>query len=421
MNSRERVVAALEHRPPDYVPLDLGGCGQTGINASTLYKLRAALGLSVHPIPICEPFQLLGQVEPDLIEKLGVDVVPLWNRGNLMGNRNLRLNKPWTMPDGTPVLMDEEFEYDIDSKGYTMVYPQGDRNAPYSLQMPPKGSFFDNIERAPEPDENDLRPLEDFRDSFTLRTEVDCEHWERTSKQIWERSDLAILGVLGGMGLGDAAEVPGPFLKHPQGIRSYAGWLEAHVLFPEYIQAVYELQTEVMLRNLELYRQAVGDRIQAIWLSGTDFGTQNGTLYSLATFRALYAPYYRRVNDWIHKNTKWKTFYHTCGSVESYIPDFIDMGMDILNPVQCSAKGMEAANLKARFGDKIVFWGGGVDTQDVLPMGTPEEVYRQVRERIDIFSPGGGYVFSTIHNIVSDVPTENILAMYRAVADSRKV
>lgn len=253
-----------------------------------------------------------------------------------------------------------------------------------------------------------------------LRNEEDCEHWERVSKRICETSDLAILGVLGGMGLGDAAEVPGPFLKHPQGIRSYAGWLEAHLLFPEYIQAVYELQTEVALKNLELYRQAVGDRIQAIWLSGTDFGMQSGTMHSLSAFQALYEPYYRRVNDWIHKNTTWKTFYHTCGSVESYIPDFIDMGMDILNPVQCSAAGMEAADLKARFGDKIVFWGGGVDTQGVLPMGTPEAVYRQVRERIEIFSPGGGFVFSTIHNIVSGVPVENLLAMYKAVADSRK-
>jgi hypothetical protein len=141
MTSRERVIAAINHRQPDYVPLDLGGCGQTGISASTLYRLRKAYGLAEHPIRICEPYQMLGTVEPDLLKKIGADVVPLWNRGNLLGLSN-RYTKPWTMPDGTPVFMSDNFEYDTGAQGDIFVYPCGDRTAPYSLHMPAGGYFL---------------------------------------------------------------------------------------------------------------------------------------------------------------------------------------------------------------------------------------------------------------------------------------
>lgn len=413
MISRERLITTLNHQTPDRVPLDLGGCGQTGMNASSLYALRKAYGLDSHPIKIAEPFQLLGEIEPDLIARLGVDVVPLWNRGNLMGLSN-RYTKPWLMPDKTPVLMPDNFEYDTDSKGDIYVYPGGDRSAPYSVHMTNDGSFFDNIDRAGEYDEDNLTPLEDFKDSYTLMTDEDCSYWDQQSKYLYENTDFGILGVLGGMGLGDAAEIPGPFLKHPKGIRQLEDWLMAHLLYPEYIQAVFEYQTEIALKNLELYRQSVGNRIQAIWISGTDFGTQNGLMQSKETFQSLYKPYYKKVNDWIHQHTDWKTFYHSCGAVADLIPDFIDMGMDILNPVQCSAKGMDARRLKDTYGEKLVFWGGGIDTQRTLPSGTPEEVRKEVLNMLDIFSQDGGYVFAAVHNIVSKVPAENLQAMYQA-------
>ena len=419
MNSRERVIASLNHKQPDYIPLDLGGCGQTGMSASTLYKLRKEYGLDEHPILISEPYQLLGEVENDLLQKIGADVVPLWNRDNLLGISNLNRTKPWNMSDGTPVLMAENFEYDVDPRGYTFVYPGGDRSAPPSLKVTKDGFFFDNIERAPEYDEDNLTPLEDFKDSFARRNELDCEYWEKQSRAIYENSDYAIMGVLGGMGLGDAAEIPGPYIKHPTGIRSVSEWLEAHILFPEYVTAVYEMQTEIALKNLELYRQSVGDRIQSIWLSGTDFGTQNAPMQSVHAFRSLYKPFYKKVNDWIHTNTSWKTFYHSCGAVSEFIPDFIEMGMDILNPVQLSATGMDAQMLKDKYGDKIVFWGGGVDTQLTLPTGTPKEVYDEVIKRCEIFSPNGGYVFAAIHNIIAKVPPQNLTAMFAAVNDFR--
>jgi hypothetical protein len=418
MTSRQRVIESINHREPDYVPLDIGGCGQTGINASTLYALRRAYALEEHPVEICEPLQLLGTVEPDLLEKIGADVVPLWNRGNLFGLSGPR-EKRWDMPDGTPTLMPNDFEYDVAENGYTMVYPCGDRGAPYSLHMTPDGTFFDNIYRSPPVDEDDLTPLEDFKENYTVKTEEDCVHWEKESKRLYEETDFAIMGVFGGMGLGDIAEIPGPFVRNPRGIRDIEGWLTAHVLYPDYVRTIFEYQTEVTLKNLEMYHQAVGDRIQVIWLSGTDFGTQCSLMQSKAVFLSLYKPYYKKVNDWVHQNTPWKTFYHSCGAVESLIPEFIDMGMDVLNPVQCSASGMDPRHLKAAYGDRLVFWGGGVDTQKTLPRGTPREVREQVRQRLEIFSPGGGFVFATIHNILAKVPPENIIAMLDAIREFR--
>lgn len=418
MTSRERLIAAINHQEPDYVPLDLGSNGQTGMSASTLYRLRKAYGLDEHPIRISEPFQLLGEVEEDLLKKVGADVVPLWNRGNLLGLSN-HYTKPWKMTDQTPVWMPDNFEYDLDEKGDTFVYPCGDRTALYSAHMTNDGFFFDNIDRAPEVDEDDLTPVEDFKDNYTVKTEEDCKYWEENATRLYENTDYGIMGVLGGMGLGDSAEIPGPFLKNPKGIRKFEDWMMAHLLYPEYVEEIFEYQTEVMLKNLEMYKQAVGDKIQVIWMSGTDFGSQNAMIYSKQVFRDMYKPYYKCVNDWVHQNTNWKTFYHSCGAVSELIPEFIDMGVDILNPVQCSATGMDPQKLKDTYGKDIVFWGGGVDTQKTLPMGTPEEVRKEVLNRLEIFSKGGGYVFTSIHNVVAKVPAENLMAMYDAVREFR--
>lgn len=172
-----------------------------------------------------------------------------------------------------------------------------------------------------------------------------------------------------------------------------------------------------MLKNLEMYRQAVGDRIQLVWISGTDFGTQNGEFIRPERFRELYKPYYAKVNQWVHQNTGWKTFYHSCSSIVGFLDDFVDMGVDALNPVQLSAKGMDARMLKDKYGDKLTFWGGGVDTQQTLPYGTPEEVRKQVLERLEILSRGGGYVFNFIHNVVAKTPVENLMAAFDAVRE----
>ena len=170
-----------------------------------------------------------------------------------------------------------------------------------------------------------------------MATDEDARYWEEKSKKLYEGTDYAIVGVLGGAGFGDVAWVPGPTVKHPRGIRRVQDWLLAQAMFPDYVDEVFDYQTEVMLKNLEIYRQAVGERIQVIWISGTDFGTQRGLYFGRDTFRELYKPHYKIVNDWVHQHTGWKTFYHTCGCVNDLLDDFHEMGMDCLNPVQFSA------------------------------------------------------------------------------------
>ncbi|MEF9974189.1 MAG: uroporphyrinogen decarboxylase family protein [Clostridia bacterium] len=417
MTSRERLIAAIHHQAPDRCPIDLGATGQTGMNASTMYKLRKALGLPEKPIRIIEPAQMLGMPDEDLLRAVGCDVIGLWNRSNFLGYKNENW-KPWKMPDGTPVEMGGDFQYDVDAAGNTFVYPQGDRQVPPSAMLPAGGSFFDGIDHcAPydfdELDEDQLDARADFQDDFALASDEDARYWERESRRLFDETQYGIVGLLGGAGLGDVAALPGPFLKHPTGIRRMADWLEAHLLFPDYVDEVFSYQTEVMLKNLEIYREAVGERIQVIWISGTDFGTQHATFLSPQVFRKLYKPHYQKINDWVHQNTGWKTFYHSCGAVYPLMADFVQMGVDILNPLQLSADGMDAGKIKQEFGQELTFWGGGVDTQQTLPFGTPEAVAKEVEARLACLSRGGGYVFNPIHNVVSNVPPENLIAMYR--------
>ncbi len=182
---------------------------------------------------------------------------------------------------------------------------------------------------------------------------------------------------------------------------------------------VFERQCEVALANLGKIYAAVGDRVSVVMLTGTDFGTQNGPFVSPKSYRTLYAPFHRRVNDWVHEHTPWKTFIHSCGSIMALLPDILEAGFDALNPVQCSAAGMDPRLLKERFGAKTTFWGGGIDTQKTLPFGTPDQVRQEVRQRIEIFGRGGGFVFNTVHNVQAGTPSDNLVALYEAVREAR--
>jgi uroporphyrinogen-III decarboxylase len=185
----------------------------------------------------------------------------------------------------------------------------------------------------------------------------------------------------------------------------------------DFVHRLYARQTEIALGNLERVHGRVGDAVDVLFLCGTDFGTQTSSFCSVATFRELWLPYYSQLCGWIHAHTSWKVFKHSCGSVERFFESFIDAGFDIANPVQCSARGMEPEHLKAQYGDRLVFWGGGVDTQQTLPFGTPAEVREQVLRRCEVFAPGGGFVFNAIHNIQAGTPVANIAAMFDAVGE----
>jgi len=411
MKSRERVQKALNHEQPDRVPLDFGATGQTGISASTLYRLRPALGLPQKPITVIEPFQMLGEVEQDLRDLLQVDVIGLWNPLNMMGVAN-RGWKPWRMSDGTPVLMAGGFAWRVEADGSVLAFPQGDTSVAPSLKLPAGGFFFDNLDRAPAWSEDDLDARRDFRELFGTLSDEDARQLESESRRLYEETDYALIMNFGGGGFGDAATLPGPWEKNPRGIRGLEDWYVAHLLHRNYIEEVFGLQAEIALKNLQILRQALGERIQLINISGADFGSQNGELISPELYRALYKPHHKALNDWVHARTGWKTHFHCCGSIARLLDDFVEAGVDVLNPVQCSALGMDAQTLKTRYGGKLVFWGGGVDTQHTLPFGTPQQVRSEVGERLRVFSPGGGFVFNTIHNVLARTPVENLLAMF---------
>ena len=417
MTSRERLAATLEHRQPDRVCLDLGATWVTGISASAYARLRAAMGLPAEPPKVHEPYQLLGFVEEDVRQALGVDVVGLWGRGTIFGFRNEGW-KPWRLQDGTPVQMSQRFEYTEDANGDILVYPKGDRGAKPCGRLPKGGYYFDAIVRQQPLEGMRLDPA-DWADSFGVFDDEDLAHFEREANRVHRETDYGLVMNFGQGGLGDVAFVPGQNLVEPKGLRDPNLWYEYLLLEPEYIRGIYQLQTRTAIRNMELLHQAVGDKLDVIIISGTDFGGQDGLLVSPELFRTLWKPLYKQMNDWVHAHTRWKTFYHTDGAIGPIIEDFIEIGVDILNPVQCSAAGMEARSFKERYGARVSVWGAGVDTQKTLPLGTPEEVYAEVRERIDIFNRGGGFVFNNIHNIQAPTPTENLMAMYRAVRDSR--
>ena len=418
INSRERVELALNHEEPDRVPLDVGGSPASGIQVNVLYRLRQALGLDIPgtPVKVVEPYQMLGEVEPDLMEYLGVDVVGLEGTKNFFGFRNENW-KPWTTFDGTPVLVPGAFNTDPEPNGDILMYPEGDRSAPPSGRMPKDGFYFDTIVRQ-EPIDDEHLNVEDNLEEFGPISDEELEYLGDKAERLHTETDKAIMANFGGTGFGDIALVPAPFLKYPKGIRDITEWYMSTVMRRDYVYEVFERQCEIGLANLGRIYQAVGNRVAAVWATGTDLGAQNAPFISPEAYRDLFKPFHKTVNDWIHKHTEWKAMIHSCGSVRTLMEDFIEAGFDILNPVQCSAANMDPAGLKSTFGDRIAFLGGGVDTQHTLPFGTPDEVREEVRERIKIFAPGGGFVFATIHNVQAGVPVENLLAMFETVREN---
>ncbi|MGQ9625422.1 MAG: uroporphyrinogen decarboxylase family protein [Anaerolineae bacterium] len=420
MNSRERVAMALNHKEPDRVPLDLGGSVVTGMHVSSVYLLRQALGLDSPgtPVKVIEPYQMLGEIKPDLMEALGVDVAPLEGPSTFFGYKREGW-KPWTFFDGTPVLVPEGFNTEPEPDGSILMYPEGDKSAPPSGRMPKGGFYFDSIIRQPPIDEENLN-VEDNLEEFGPISDEELEHFRKEAERLYTETDKAIFANFGGTGFGDIALVPAPWLKYPKGIRDVEEWYISTVTRRDYVYKVFERQCEIALKNLEKLYKAVGDQVSVIFVTGTDFGMQTGPFISPKTYRELYKPFHKSVNDWVHAHTPWKTFIHSCGSVMALIEDFIEAGFDILNPVQCSAANMDPRELKEKFGSRISFWGGGVDTQRTLPFGKADEVRREVHERIKIFAPGGGFVFNSVHNIQAQVPVENLLGMYETLREHGK-
>jgi hypothetical protein len=393
------------------------------MHVDSVYRLRQALELDPPgtPVKIVEPFQLLGEIKNDLLDALGVDVVSLAPLTTIFGFRNEHW-KPWSTFAGTPALVPEGFNTQPESNGDILLYPCGDKSVPPCARMPVGGLYFDALTRQDPIDDDCLRAEENLEE-FTPISAEDLAHLRGEAERL-EATGRAVVGeFLAGFGhtnFGDIATVPGLDLPHPKGIRAVDEWYVSLGSRQGYIREVFERQSEIALLNLEKIHQAVGERVTVIVISGADFGAQNGPLISPATYRSLFQPVHAKVNDWVHTHTTWKTFIHCCGSIWRLLDDIADTGFDCLNPVQTSAAEMDPEALKLKYGDRFTFWGGGVDTQRVLPFGTPEEVRSMVRERIRTLGRDGGFVFNTIHNLQAGVPTANLLALYEAVAEYRQ-
>jgi len=393
MNSRERVLCSINHRQPDRVPIDLGGTRQSGIAASTYHKLKQLLGVRT-PTRVYDVYQMLAEIERPVMERFGADVIGLNRPAVAFGIRN-EAWKPWRLFDGTPVDVPGGFNPVADARGDLLLFTPG--GTPIA-RMPKGGFYFDRLDKYPGAAHADPEKLD-----LPLLSTEECDHLHAQAEAYYQNTDLAIIAAMGppyelffGLGTGD-----------------FAAWMITLATEPEYVEALYGRLVDAWLENLRRLAAAVGERVQILQFND-DLGTQDAPFLSIRMFRQRIMPHYKRGLDWIHQNTRMKVFMHNDGAVFDFIPSLIEMGVDILNPVQTTAAGMDPARLKREFGDRIVFWGAACDCQHTLPFGAPDEVAREVEETIRIFSPGGGYVFASVHNIQAGVPPENVIAMFDA-------
>jgi hypothetical protein len=375
-------------------------------------KLREYYGLEKKPVKVIEPYQMLGEIDSELIKAMGIDVIGLFSAKNMFGVPNENW-KPQKTLWGQDVLFPGDFNYTYNSNGDILMYPEGDTSVPPSGMMPKTGYFFDALDRQQPIDDSTLT-LEDNLEEFSKLTSADLDYWKKIATSVKNR-DKAVVASFGGTALGDIALVPALNLKHPKGIRGVEEWYISTLIREDFVKEIFDKQVDIAIENYSLLYEVIGESVDVVFTCGTDFGTQNSTFCSPETYDRVWRPYYRKMNDWIHKNTTWKTFKHSCGAVEPLISHFIESGFDIINPVQINASGMDPRKLKEKYGDSIVFWGGGVDTQGAFAFGTPAQVKDQVKLQCEILNKNGGFVFNTVHNIQANVPFENVVAMLEAL------
>jgi len=397
MNHRERIIAAVRHQPVDRLPFDLGGMRSTGIMAVAYRRLKQYLGINEGDIFVFDTGQQLAYVEEPVRQRLGCDVVIL-DGGLIDGWRS------YTLPDGTPAKICADFITTSDGEGGE--YSLNELGQPVS-RRPAASYYFDSITRPPLADASSIADLKKYNPNPL--TDEYLQKLRLEAKRLYEETDYAILGSFGGA-----------FLEGAQGLRGWDQFMLDLASDRAFVEALLDRMLEYYIRNVELYLDAVGDYIQIIQMGG-DMGTQNGPQIRPRMYYEIFQPREKALWGRIHQlKPQVAVFLHCCGGIYDLIPGIIDAGCDILNPVQISARGMDPERLKREFGSRLCFWGGGCDTQTILPFASPEEVYRHTRKNIEIFSPGSGFVFTQVHNIQAGVPVENIMAMIQAVHDHQK-
>jgi len=408
MTSRERVLAALNHKEPDRVPIDLSGHRSSGIAAMAYPKLRAALGLPPKPVRVYDPVQQLAIVHDDVLDRFGVDTIEL-GRAFAVDDADWA---DWTLPDGSPCQMPvwalperETNRWVLRSKSGRVIAAMPDGALYFEQTYYPFAEGLDPTEILEAMDENMWCSVASPPGPLISGPDGD-KRFAEGARRLRAETDRAIIGLFGG----NLLEMGQFFWRNDLFLMLLAEQ-------PDTLHRFLEQLVDIHVKSLEQYLGVVGEYIDIV-LFGDDLGMQAGPQISPEMYREFFKPHHKRMWTRAKELTDVKVMLHCCGGFRELMPDLIDAGLDVTNPVQTTCRGMEPASLKADFGDKLVFWGGGCDTQFVLPQGTPDQVREHVKEQVRVLHPGGGFVFQQVHNILAHVPPENIIAMFDAVHDS---
>ncbi|HEV2392582.1 MAG TPA: uroporphyrinogen decarboxylase family protein [Verrucomicrobiae bacterium] len=406
MTSRERILAALAHREPDRIPIDLSGHRSSGIAAMAYARLREFLDLPKRPIRVYDPVQQLAIVDEDVLERFQVDTIEL-GRGFALEDKYW---VEWVLPDGRPCLMPAWARPERENGGWVVRSQPAQR---IIARMPPGVWYFEQahfpfLERE-DPGKVEPNLAECMWSAMAsppgpIASGPDAERiLAEGARRLRQQTDRAIIGLFGG----NLLELGQWFYRNDNFLMLLAAEpAKAHRFLDELMQ--------IHLRNLETFLRAVADQIDII-MFGDDLGMQSGPQVSPAMYREFFKPREQEMWQLVRKRAPHlKIQLHCCGGVRELLPDLIEAGLDAINPVQITCRGMGVAGLKHDFGAQLTFWGGGCDTRDVLIKGTPAQVREHVLQQLDIWRPGGGYVFQQVHNILADVPPANVAAMYEA-------
>ncbi len=411
MTSRERILTAISHREPDRTPADLGATPSSGISAIAYARTRKHLGMKEGHTRVYDVVQQLAQPEDEILDRYRIDVVDV-------GRTFDTSDADWydvTLFDGSAAQYPKWFHPEPAADGgWRALAPDGTM-----IAMQLKGmNFFD---------QTCFPWLDDYPSGIraALPSAMGMVHWAALAHSPWDHAgDTGFWETLRANALALRATTDRAIMvvvgcnlfEWGTFLRRMDNFLMDLVAEPDHVEALLDALLEIHLGTLEKVCRAVGD-IADVCRFGDDLGTDTGPFMAPATYRELFKPRHAQLCGFVHRHSRMHTFLHSCGSIHALMPDLIEAGFEIINPVQTACRDMEPERLKKDFGRDITFWGGGCDTRHVLNHGTPAQVKDDVRRRIDILAPGGGFVFNTIHNILPDVPPENIEAMFEAVAE----
>jgi len=394
MTSRERILTALNHKEADRIPIDLGGMRSTGIHAIAYKNLKDYLKSEDRSVKIFDIYQQLAFVDESIRQRVSSDVIELKRLDGGFGTKISSWKRFQMFPDDGEYYVPEDFNPIVQEDGSFAIVREGK-----VIATMPKGGYYFDSQYFPLSGAEDKKKIDEVLN--TKIADEELNFLEQQAKEIRENTDCAILGAFGGN-----------FFEMGHALFGYREFMERIITDKPLMEYFLEKLEEKHLEDLERYLDRLGGYIDLIQL-GDDYGTQENTQISLRMFKNMFKPHLKNLCDYIHsKMPKLFVFLHSCGSVSKFIPDFIDAGVQVLNPVQTNAKDMDPEFLKNEFGKDIVFWGGGTDTQHILPFGTLQELEDDVKKRIDIFAPGGGFVFAAIHNIQREVGPAKVLKLF---------